>query len=71
MSLSHTVFLSLTLLSTRLSYRTMSSTFHMEKGNIHRIFFSFCHRINALQSQIIRWPTGVYTHSPAPSQHHP
>lgn len=58
LSLSHTVFLSLTLLSTRLSYRSVSSSFRLEKGNIHRIFFSFCHRVNALQSQIIRWPTG-------------
>ncbi|KAK3553223.1 hypothetical protein QTP86_032129 [Hemibagrus guttatus] len=58
LSLSHTVFLSLTLLSTHLSYRSMSSTFRLEKGNIHRIFFSFCHRVNTLQDQIIRWPTG-------------
>ncbi|XP_058262975.1 uncharacterized protein LOC131363970 isoform X2 [Hemibagrus wyckioides] len=58
LSLSHTVFLSLTLLSTHLSYRSVSSTFRLEKGNIHRIFFSFCHRVNTLQDQIIRWPTG-------------
>ncbi|TSQ24008.1 putative nuclease HARBI1 [Bagarius yarrelli] len=58
LSLSHTVSLSLTLLSSRLSYRSLSSRFHLEKGNLHRIFFSFCHRVNALQSQIIRWPTG-------------
>ncbi|MCJ8738948.1 hypothetical protein PDJAM_G00041600 [Pangasius djambal] len=58
LSLSHTVFLSLTLLSTRLSYRAVSSTFRLEKGNIHRIFFSFCHRVITLQDQIIRWPTG-------------
>ncbi|MCI4384722.1 hypothetical protein PGIGA_G00042030 [Pangasianodon gigas] len=58
LSLSHTVFLSLTLLSTRLSYRAVSSTFRLEKGNIHRIFFSFCHRVITLQDQIICWPTG-------------
>ncbi|KAF4093223.1 hypothetical protein AMELA_G00029760 [Ameiurus melas] len=58
LSLSRTVFLSLTLLSTRLSYRSVSSTFRLEKGNIHRIFFSFCHRVNTLQAHIIRWPTG-------------
>ncbi|KAL6476555.1 hypothetical protein MHYP_G00150540 [Metynnis hypsauchen] len=58
LSLSHTVFLSLTLLSKRLSYRTVSSTFRLEKGNIHRIFFSFCDRVNTLQDQLIRWPTG-------------
>ncbi|XP_060758267.1 uncharacterized protein LOC132868951 [Neoarius graeffei] len=59
LSLSHTVFLSLTLLSSRLSYRAVSSTFGLEKGNIHRIFFSFCHRVNALQDHLIRWPTGL------------
>ncbi|XP_027034185.2 uncharacterized protein LOC113663177 isoform X2 [Tachysurus fulvidraco] len=58
LSLSHTVLLSLTLLSTRLSYRSVSATFRLEKGNIHRIFFSFCHRVNTLQNQIIRWPVG-------------
>ncbi|XP_076852244.1 uncharacterized protein LOC143505440 [Brachyhypopomus gauderio] len=58
LSLSHTVVLSLTLLSKRLSYRTVSSTFRLEKGNIHRIFFSFCDRVNALEQQLIRWPTG-------------
>ncbi|KAM9457174.1 uncharacterized protein Hap1MRO34_018437 isoform 2-T2 [Clarias gariepinus] len=58
LSLSHTVSLSLTLLSSRLSYRSVSSTFHLEKGNVHRIFFSFCHRVSALQAQIIRWPSG-------------
>ncbi|KAK2829768.1 hypothetical protein Q7C36_017758 [Tachysurus vachellii] len=58
LSLSHTVFLSLTLLSTRLSYRSVSATFRLEKGNIHRIFFSFCHRVNTLQNQIVRWPSG-------------
>lgn len=58
LSLSQTVCLSLTLLSTRLSYRSVSSTFRLEKGNIHRIFFSFCHRVNTLQAHIIRWPTG-------------
>ncbi|KAI5096981.1 hypothetical protein C0J45_12290, partial [Silurus meridionalis] len=58
LSLSHTVFLSLKLLSTRLSYRSVSSIFHLEKGNVHRIFFSFCHRVNTLQDQIICWPSG-------------
>ncbi|XP_026871531.2 uncharacterized protein LOC113580895 [Electrophorus electricus] len=58
LALSHTVFLSLTLLSKRLSYRTVSSTFRLEKGNIHRIFFSFCERVNALEEQMIQWPTG-------------
>ncbi|XP_062874965.1 putative nuclease HARBI1 isoform X2 [Trichomycterus rosablanca] len=58
LSLSHAVFLSLTLLCKRLSYRTVSSTFRLEKGNIHRIFFSFCERVNALEDQLIRWPTG-------------
>ncbi|KAG9264113.1 putative nuclease HARBI1 [Astyanax mexicanus] len=58
LSLPHTVFLSLTLLSKRLSYRSVSSTFHLEKGNIHRIFFSFCDRVSALQDQLIRWHTG-------------
>ncbi|KAF5894987.1 putative nuclease HARBI1, partial [Clarias magur] len=57
LSLSHTVSLSLTLLSSRLSYRSVSSTFRLEKGNVHRIFFSFCHRVSALQAQIIRWPS--------------
>ncbi|XP_066498956.1 uncharacterized protein [Hoplias malabaricus] len=58
LSLSHTVFLSLTLLSKRLSYRSVSSTFRLEKGNIHRIFFSFCERVIALREQLIHWPSG-------------
>ncbi|XP_031690651.1 uncharacterized protein LOC116375921 [Oncorhynchus kisutch] len=59
LSLSHTVLLSLTLLSKRLSYRSVSTSFHLEKGNIHRIFFSFCERVNTLEDQQIRWPTGI------------
>uniref|UniRef100_A0A8C3AVX1 DDE Tnp4 domain-containing protein n=1 Tax=Cyclopterus lumpus TaxID=8103 RepID=A0A8C3AVX1_CYCLU len=47
LSLSHTVQLSLTLLSER-------------KGNIHRIFFSFCERLNMLQEKQIRWPVGGF-----------
>ncbi|XP_051571030.1 uncharacterized protein LOC127450744 [Myxocyprinus asiaticus] len=58
LTLSHTVLLSLTLLSKRISYRSVSSSFHLEKGNIHRIFFSFCERVNALQDKFIQWPTG-------------
>ncbi|KAA0705721.1 hypothetical protein E1301_Tti004483 [Triplophysa tibetana] len=58
LSLSHTVLLSLTLLSKRISYRNVSSSFHLEKGNIHRIFSSFCERVTALQDQLIQWPTG-------------
>ncbi|XP_030646437.1 uncharacterized protein LOC115826691 [Chanos chanos] len=58
LSLPHTVLLSLTLLSKRLSYRSVSSSFRLEKGNIHRIFFSFCERANALMDQQIRWPMG-------------
>uniref|UniRef100_A0A8C7DG24 DDE Tnp4 domain-containing protein n=1 Tax=Oncorhynchus kisutch TaxID=8019 RepID=A0A8C7DG24_ONCKI len=61
LSLSHTVLLSLTLLSKRLSYRSVSTSFHLEKGNIHRIFFSFCERVNTLEDQQIRWPTGMLT----------
>lgn len=56
LSLSHTVLLSLTLLSERISYRSVSRRFHLEKGNIHRIFFSFCERINSLEERQIRWP---------------
>ncbi|KAF7225813.1 uncharacterized protein [Nothobranchius furzeri] len=56
LSLSHTVLLSLSLLSERISYRSVSKRFQLEKGNIHRIFFSFCERINMLQEQQIRWP---------------
>nr|XP_055049993.1 uncharacterized protein LOC129436110 [Misgurnus anguillicaudatus] len=58
LSLSHTVLLSLTLLYKRISYRNVSANFHLEKGNIHRIFFSFCDRVIALQDQLIKWPTG-------------
>ncbi|XP_070780064.1 putative nuclease HARBI1 [Enoplosus armatus] len=58
LSLSHTVLLSLTLLSERVSYRSVSRRFHLEKGNIHRIFFSFCERINMLEEMLIRWPVG-------------
>ncbi|KAL4658380.1 hypothetical protein GN956_G2028 [Arapaima gigas] len=59
LSLPHTVLLSLTLLSERLSYRSLSGRFRVEKGNMHRVFFSFCERVNALQEQHIRWPTGL------------
>ncbi|XP_034749330.1 uncharacterized protein LOC117957581 [Etheostoma cragini] len=58
LSLSHTVLLSLTLLCERVSYRSVSRRFHLEKGNIHRIFFSFCERINTLEERQIRWPVG-------------
>ncbi|KAM6965932.1 putative nuclease HARBI1 [Tautogolabrus adspersus] len=58
LSLSQTVQLSLTLLSERVSYRSVSRRFHLEKGNIHRIFFSFCERINMLEERLIRWPVG-------------
>lgn len=58
LSLSHTVLLSLTLLSERVSYRCVSRRFRLEKGNIHRIFFSFCERVNMLQERLIRWPDG-------------
>ncbi|XP_029997941.1 uncharacterized protein LOC115424692 [Sphaeramia orbicularis] len=58
LSLSHTVLLSLTLLSRRVSYRSVSTRFGLEKGNIHRIFFSFCERINTLKEGQIRWPVG-------------
>ncbi|XP_071757015.2 uncharacterized protein LOC139912982 [Centroberyx gerrardi] len=56
LSLSHTVLLSLTLLSKRISYRSVSTRFRLEKGNIHRIFFSFCERVNMLEEEQIRWP---------------
>ncbi|KAM3863958.1 putative nuclease HARBI1 [Diretmus argenteus] len=58
LSLSHTVLLSLTLLAKRVSYRSVSTRFHLEKGNIHRIFFSFCERVNMLEEELIRWPVG-------------
>ncbi|XP_073350423.1 uncharacterized protein [Pagrus major] len=59
LSLSHTVLLSLTLLTERVSYRSVSRRFHLEKGNIHRIFFSFCERVNMLEERLIRWPVGT------------
>uniref|UniRef100_A0A1A7WBX4 Transcription elongation factor B (SIII), polypeptide 2 (18kD, elongin B) n=2 Tax=Iconisemion striatum TaxID=60296 RepID=A0A1A7WBX4_9TELE len=59
LSLSQTVLLALSLLSERISYRSVSKRFQLEKGNIHRIFFSFCERINMLQEQQIRWPVGT------------
>ncbi|XP_034047125.1 putative nuclease HARBI1 [Thalassophryne amazonica] len=59
LSLSHTVLLSLTLLSNCVSYRMVSSRFCLEKGNIHRIFFSFCERIGTLQDTLIWWPLGA------------
>ncbi|TRY87758.1 hypothetical protein DNTS_015684 [Danionella cerebrum] len=59
LSLSHTALLSLTLLSKRVSYRSVSSSFHLEKGNIHRIFFSFCDQVIAQQHRIIQWPTAI------------
>ncbi|XP_058624499.1 uncharacterized protein LOC131535959 isoform X2 [Onychostoma macrolepis] len=58
LSLSHTVLLSLTLLSKRISYRSVSSSFHLEKGNIHRIFFSFCDQVITQKDRLIQWPTG-------------
>ncbi|XP_056144217.1 putative nuclease HARBI1 [Lampris incognitus] len=58
LSLPHTVLLSLMLLSKRISYRSVSTRFRLEKGNIHRIFFSFCERINMLEEEQIRWPVG-------------
>ncbi|XP_068435274.1 putative nuclease HARBI1 [Clinocottus analis] len=58
LSLSQTVLLSLTLLSEHVSYRSVSHRSHLEKGNIHRIFFSFCERLNMLQEKQIRWPVG-------------
>ncbi|XP_058510563.1 putative nuclease HARBI1 [Solea solea] len=58
LSLSHTILLSLTLLTERVSYRSVSRRFLLEKGNIHRIFFSFCDHINMLEERQIRWPVG-------------
>uniref|UniRef100_A0A672JY71 Uncharacterized LOC107583059 n=1 Tax=Sinocyclocheilus grahami TaxID=75366 RepID=A0A672JY71_SINGR len=58
LSLSHTVLLSLTLLSKRISYRSVSSSFHLEKGNIHRIFFSFCEQVITQKDRLVQWPTG-------------
>lgn len=58
LSLSQTIQLSLTLLRQRLSYRSVSRRFHLEKGNIHRIFFSFCQRVSALQEALVHLPEG-------------
>uniref|UniRef100_A0A8D3DK32 Elongin B n=1 Tax=Scophthalmus maximus TaxID=52904 RepID=A0A8D3DK32_SCOMX len=58
LSLSQTILLSLTLLCERVSYRSVSRRFLLEKGNIHRIFFSFCQRVNMLAEKQIRWPVG-------------
>ncbi|XP_061567390.1 uncharacterized protein LOC133421687 [Cololabis saira] len=58
LSLSQTVLLSLSLLSERVSYRSVSRRFQLEKGNIHRIFFSFCERIGTLKETQIGWPVG-------------
>ncbi|XP_053707069.1 uncharacterized protein LOC128750678 [Synchiropus splendidus] len=52
------VRLSLTLLRERVSYRSVSTRFHVEKGNIHRIFSSFCQSVITLADQKIRWPVG-------------
>ncbi|XP_068606021.1 uncharacterized protein [Brachionichthys hirsutus] len=73
LSLSHTVQLSLALLTERLSYRAVSQRFRLEKGNIHRIFFSFCERVNTLEEALIRWPAGsdglVPLSGPGPERH--
>ncbi|XP_061761547.1 uncharacterized protein LOC133556006 isoform X1 [Nerophis ophidion] len=58
LSLSQTVPLCLALMSERVSYRALSRHFGLEKGNIHRIFFHFCRRVNSLQEKHVRWPTG-------------
>lgn len=58
LSLSQTVPLCLTLLSSRVSYRTLSRLYRLEKGNIHRIFFFFCKCVNTLRDEHIRWPRG-------------
>ncbi|XP_077352431.1 uncharacterized protein LOC144001730 [Festucalex cinctus] len=58
LSLSQTVPLCLTLLSSRVSYRTLSRLYRLEKGNIHRIFFFFCQCVNTLRDEHIRWPLG-------------
>lgn len=58
LSLSNTVLLSISLLTERVSYRSLSHRFHLEKGNIHRIFFSFCERVNTLEEKLIKWPAG-------------
>lgn len=59
LSLSNTVLLSISLLTERVSYRSLSHRFHLEKGNIHRIFFSFCERVNTLAEKLIQWPAGT------------
>ncbi|XP_056871441.1 uncharacterized protein LOC130515293 [Takifugu flavidus] len=56
LSLSNTVLLSISLLTERVSYRSLSHRFHLEKGNVHRIFFSFCERVNTLEEKLIKWP---------------
>lgn len=61
LSLSNTVQLSISLLTERVSYRSLSHRFHLEKGNIHRIFFSFCERVNTLEEKLIKWPAGRST----------
>lgn len=58
LSLSQTVLLSLTLLSERISYRTVSRRLLLEKGNIHRNFFSFCECISTQAERKITWPVG-------------
>ncbi|XP_059414116.1 uncharacterized protein LOC132149153 isoform X2 [Carassius carassius] len=58
LSSSHTVLLSLTLLSKRISFCSVSSSFQMKKGNIYRIFFSFCDQVTAQKDRVIQWPTG-------------
>nr|XP_057904518.1 uncharacterized protein LOC131102881 [Doryrhamphus excisus] len=58
LALSQTVPLCLTLLSERVSYRSLSRHFHLEKGNIHRIFFYFCQCVNMLEEKHICWPVG-------------
>ncbi|CAG5897300.1 unnamed protein product [Menidia menidia] len=58
LALSHSVLLSLTLLSEPVSYRAVSRRFQLEKGNIHRIFSSFCECVGAMEETHIRWPIG-------------
>ncbi|XP_042580799.1 putative nuclease HARBI1 isoform X2 [Cyprinus carpio] len=57
-SLSHTVLLSLTLLSKCITYRSVCSRFHLEKGNLYRIFSTFCDQVIAQKDRLIQWPTG-------------
>ncbi|KAM9744866.1 uncharacterized protein ACNS7B_009379 [Menidia menidia] len=61
LALSHSVLLSLTLLSEPVSYRAVSRRFQLEKGNIHRIFSSFCECVGAMEETHIRWPIGGWT----------